>query len=557
MVVGTEGEGDKEEGGGEKGEEGGGNKPGNATGLGDGHVESMDVGSDLAPLDKTPETSPPQQVPSVSTRSNHLPANMSPTTLNLASQEKPNKVGEGQVKGSREGFGQGRGFGVFVRPYAPPPRFTATQPPHKQQSNSAANTLPPVPSLLYTKPATLMQSTAKTPSIPPRFQLRSPKPPVPPSPRLQTPSPSPPPTTRTTTKPVLELPKFSFRLPTSGSTSTTSFQPSSLPQNSTGRVQPTTAKNVGVHTPKSDNNSPTFTPQLPSTNRVSTAPHRGSTSTSVLAGGRSQYRLMMPPKPTPPSVRPPPVTTLSGNSTTPLPMKLFALPQEPQQQTSRALQSKHPQPLVGKISTTPQPINRAEKSVQPTNPAKNSISRQPSIDKDFPPVLTAPNPQVARCPSHQEPQKSYDARMQTSNGGQSYHRSSDIPEAERIPVQQNQLEDMELGGGERMEGEEQQMSAVGESSFSLTSTSIDFGEQSVDFEGGSEQLQMFGVQTDDSNMVRTTHQHRVSNKASITQGFPITTSSFCANIFLMQLSMSQTDPFFNETQSGVYHYYLV
>ena len=114
-------------------------------------------------------------------------------------------------------------------------------------------------------------------------------------------------------------------------------------------------------------------------------------------------------------------------------------------------------------------------------------------------MLTAPNPQVGRCLDLQEPQKSYEAPGQTSNGGgQSYHSEE---EAQRIPVQ---LEDMELGEGEQMGGEgEEEMGAGRESTFNLTTTSINFGEeQSVDFEGSGDQLQIFGVQQYDPNAVR-------------------------------------------------------
>ena len=114
-------------------------------------------------------------------------------------------------------------------------------------------------------------------------------------------------------------------------------------------------------------------------------------------------------------------------------------------------------------------------------------------------MLTAPNPQVGRCLDLQEPQKSYEAPGQTSNGGgQNYHPEE---EAQRIPVQ---LEDMELGEGEQMGGEgEEEMGAGRESTFNLTTTSINFGEeQSVDFEGSGDQLQIFGVQQYDPNAVR-------------------------------------------------------
>ena len=115
-------------------------------------------------------------------------------------------------------------------------------------------------------------------------------------------------------------------------------------------------------------------------------------------------------------------------------------------------------------------------------------------------MLTAPNPQVARSLNLQEPQKSYEGPGQTSNGGGQSYRSEEG--AQRIPVQHHQLEDMELGEREQMGGEgEEEIGGGGESN--LTTTSIDFGEeQSVDFEGSSDQLQMFGVQQYDPNMVR-------------------------------------------------------
>ena len=468
MVVETEGEREGEE----KGEEGetGVSKPGNITGMVDTHVEPMDVGSDLAPADhdQTLDTSPPQQVPSANTRSNTIP------------HEKPNKgAGEGRgPKEANEQIGQRKGLGDFVRPNAPPSRFT---PPNKQQpasASSSVNTLTQTPSLVYTKPSIPMKSTERTPSILPPYRLQSPRPPVPPSPRPQAaPSPSLPPTTRPTTRSIPKLPQFSFRLPTSGGTST-SVSPG-LPD-TTGRLQPTTARKGGDKTPNADKH-PTLTPP-PSVNRASIA-------TSVSAGPRSQYRLTMPPKPTPPSVRPPP-TTISGNST-PLPMKTFSLPNQP----NKPIQSKQPVHLVGTTSQQ----SHSKESVQPINPTKNSISRPLAIDKGFPAVLTAPNPQVGRCLDLQEPQKSYEAPGQTSNGGgQNYHPEE---EAQRIPVQ---LEDMELGEGEQMGGEgEEEMGAGRESTFNLTTTSINSGEeQSVDFEGSGDQLQIFGVQQYDPNAVR-------------------------------------------------------
>ena len=406
--------------------------------------------------------------------------------------------------------GQGKPPGVFAMPQVPPRRFTMPKPLDLSQkpadtteaSNSVNISVAGTVNTLTS--ATTCSSAASTPSvIPPAFQLRSPKPPLS----------SPKPTSGGKTTFSFELPKFSippcYKHEAVASSSTPSQLPSSFTQ-STASGAPQTG---GLA-------------QKASTQNVTSSLKPSSVGQSVSA----QYRLKMPPKPALPC---PPSFTAPIPSVQP--PKTFTLPRLSQLPTRSPVQQKQQpqaqQHLPGS-GTLPQETN--SHSTFPAAQKRIPTSNSNSLDVNAvePSPLVSTTPQESR---HREQQKQYkttqEQALEYQQHLQNYQQYIYQQETQQQQSPETQM-DVSTVSDELVEGGEGGGEMDG--SFNPASTSIDFGEHSVDFDSSG----LFALPADD---IVSAILHRVK----MYHAQPHTLSQF---------NMPQTEPlsFFNQdtTQCG-------
>ena len=369
---------------------------------------------------------------------------------------------------SKESVGQGESSGVFVRPQAPPRRFTVTKPTSNMTTavQSPANvpiaTTSQQPANTHTSVMTSAVS-GRVSLIPPAYQIQSPKPPVPLSPK--------PPASPGIGKPkfTFELPKFSLPPP---SYAASSIQP--LDQWKSSRVQ------SGGSVQASDSHKQQTNASMRITPSVSAPSYQKSSS--VTESMASVLQLKMPPKPVLPPLSQTPARVASSVSQLPS----FTLPSLHPPQAAHTTNSSHTQQKRHQ--------SHCRNSIpQETSPPNIHSSREQGTIRDHTSKVVLPlakaSSTTATTPRDQQQQKQYKNQGQTV-----FHEVEYISHQQPRTKQlfENQ-EGMEVGG-DRTTGEDSDRGEF--SSFDPAHTSIDFGEQSVDFDSSTGPL--FGLPADDS-----------------------------------------------------------
>lgn len=377
----------------------------------------------------------------------------------------------------KETLDQGRNLGVFARPQAPPRRFIMPPTQMQQEHNSAVslsststsfNSSQEADNVQTTVGSSVVTSSTKSTAIPLAFQLQSPKPPVRSSPKLPLSSPS---ANVGKKKFTFEIPKFSIPPPSYVASTTPSCTRPSL------QVQPLTT---------------TSKTQLGPEQERAVEKNKGTSLTTDISGFESSSILQfkMPPKPKPPSIRPP----TARNRPCVFPSQHFQLPAV---SSSFTVKPKQAQPATSGI-TSFKPISSS--SSQHTYTRQSQENSRNSISKVHP-IHT----NMAESSSHQETQKQYetqDQMLECHNQYQHKATTSDTTHQREDPhLQTRHTEEQMEVSSDQVVKDITKTASIGDiveasnTSFDPASTSIDFGEIGVDFDSSA---QFFHQQGDES-----------------------------------------------------------
>lgn len=349
-----------------------------------------------------------------------------------------------QTNASTTFTGQEKAPATFAIPQGPPRRFAIPKPSQK----SAGIT---VSSAKVSSTATVINSQTQhavggtphgVPIIPPAFQLQSPKPPSS-SPKLT----NPPSSGGEKEKRSFKLPKFS--IPRHSENSITSSSPLSQyrPQRVGGQVHKSSEQNVSNIKP----------------------------AQSV----SSQYQLKLPSKPVPPCS---PRISTPKPSTSQQPPKLFTLPQMSELSTRTPQQSSETQHRLPGTGVAPQ------KSLNSASPTEGlSVSTVPASTSNPGMVDVSP---LGLHTTPQENQEQYEPSSRQYVGTYQHGLQEQQLRSREAPHDQMEVSSAAGHLTEGGEGGVEMMDDV----FNPASTSIDFGEQSIDFDSSGP---LFGLQSDD------------------------------------------------------------
>lgn len=381
------------------------------------------------------------------------PQNQQPHSTSL--QSTTHSLVPQQTNTSTTSTGQEKAPGTFAMPQGPPRRFSIPKPPQKSAGITASSvkvssTATPVNNQ---DQITVSDALNRAAMIPPAFQLQSPKPPSL-SPKLT----NPPPSGGGKAKTSFELPKIS--IPRHSITSSSSLS-QSRPQRVGGQVHRPLEQNV-----------PTLSKMKPSQPVT------------------SQYQLKLPSKPAPPS---------SPRITPPKPC------------TSRPPPKSFTLPLMSELSTrTSQQLSETQRHLPGTGVASQG-GLNPATPTEGSSISTAPtntsNVDVSPLAFHatlqvsQEQQKQYEPpSSQPPRYMGIYQRGlQQQPQSKEAPHDQMEVSSVPDQLTEGGEGGVEMMDEV----FNPASTSIDFGEQSIDFDSSGP---LFALQSDDTVQAITLYQ---------------------------------------------------
>lgn len=383
---------------------------------------------------------------------NHQPhsASLQLTTHSLVPQ---------QTNTSPTSTGQGKTPGTFVMPQGPPRRFSIPKPPQKSAGITASSvkvssTATPVNNQVQNA---VSDTLNRVPMIPPAFQLQSPKPPSL-SPKLT----NPPSSDGGKAKTSFELPKISIPRHSQDSITSSSSLSQSQPQRVGGQVRRPLEQNV----PTPSN----LKPIQPVT---------------------SQYQLKLPSKPVPPCS---PRITPPKPCTSRPPPKSFSLPLMSELSTRTSQQSSETQRhLPGTGAATQGGLN----SAPPTKGSSKSTTSTSTSTVDVSPLAFH-----ATLQESQERQKVYEppsSQLPQYMGIYQHGLQQQQPQSKETPRDQMEVSSVPDQLTEGGEGGVEMMDEV----FNPASTSIDFGEQSVDFDSSGP---LFALQSDDTVQAITLYQ---------------------------------------------------
>ena len=356
--------------------------------------------------------------------------------------------------------GQGKTPGTFVMPQGPPRRFSIPKPPQKSAGITASSvkvssTSTPVNNQVQNA---VSDALNRVPMIPPAFQLQSPKPPSL-SPKLT----NPPSSDGRKAKTFFELPKISIPRHSQDSiTSSSSPLSQSQPQRVGSQVRRPSEQNI-----------PTLSNMKP------------------IPPVTSQYQLKLPSKPVPPCS--PRITPPKPCTSWP-PPKSFTLPlmSELSTRTSQQL-SETQRHLPGTGAATQGGLN----SVPPTEGSSKSTAPTSTSTVDVSPLAFH-----ATLQESQKQQKVYEppsSQLPQYMGIYQHGLQQQQPQSKETPRDQMEVSSVPDQLTEGGVGVVEMMDEV----FNPASTSIDFGEQSVDFDSSGP---LFALQSDDTVQAITLYQ---------------------------------------------------
>ena len=333
---------------------------------------------------------------------------------------------------------------VFARPQAPPRRFLIPKP---QETNTTTTLLGSASTSQQTGniQTTTAGPTDNSVAIPPAFTIQSPRPP--PTQPLKPPTSS---SGSVGKRFMFELPKFSVPPPPSY----TAASSAPLRSQSSQHAQ-STFKNVGDSAPNT-----------------------------------RQFQLKMPSKPTPPLTRPTNVVVPNPNPPSVV-ERAFVLPSPRQFHL----------PTTNAATTTGDP-NEPQKATTEitTDPTSNVPLGRQSRGSEHSTTVTGPSVHVESSTLPQEShtqyqQHTHDAVHQAAEGPHP-HKQKQHATGDEMEISSDQVSE----GRREVDGAMQDV-ADGDASFDPTSTSIDFGEMSVDFDSSAQFFNQQGNNND--SMVRS------------------------------------------------------
>lgn len=375
------------------------------------------------------------------------PQNQQPHSISL--QSTTHSLVSQQTNTSTTSAGQGKAPGAFAMPQGLPRRFSIPKLPQKPAGITAS-------SVKVSSTATAVNNLAM---IPPAFQLQSPKPPSS-SPKLLIP----PSSGGGKAKMSFELPKISIPRHSQDSITSSLSLSQSQPQRVGGQV----------HKP-SEQNVPTLSNMKP--------------SQSV----SSRYQLKLPSKPAPPFS--PRITSPKPCTSRP-PPKSFTLPPMSELSTRTSQSSGTQRHLPGTGVASQGGLNSSSQGGLSSAPPTEGLSKStaPTSTSNAGIVDVSPLDFHTTLQESQEQQKQYEPSsdpLPQYMGIYQHGLQQQQLQSKEAPHDQMEVSSVPDHLAEGEEGGVEMMDEV----FNPASTSIDFGEQSVDFDSSGP---LFALQSDDT-----------------------------------------------------------